>query len=206
MMITDRELPDDFLKKLGELEESYLAASDPIRQSGFGGGAQRWRAEREPILDAVARSADFLDVGCANGYLLECLVAWGRQRGLSLTPFGVDFSEKLIFLAKRRFPAFHDNFWAGNAWEWRPDRTFPYIYTLYDCVPEEYLEEYIHRLLRRVVSPTGRLIVGAYGSRSGKVSPFDIASYLTSKGLSVTGRSTGGDPPVAAFAWIDNHG
>jgi SAM-dependent methyltransferase len=205
-MITDRELPDDFLKKLSELEASYLAENDPIRQSGFGGGNQRWRTEREPILSAVDRSGDFLDVGCANGYLLECLVAWSHEHGFSLTPFGVDCSDKLINLAKRRFPAFHKHFYVGNAWEWKPNRTFSYVYTLYDCVPDEYLEEYIHRLLHRVVSPTGRLIVGAYGSRSGNVPSFDITSYLASIGFRVTGLSEGGNPPVAVFAWIDNGG
>jgi len=203
-MITDRGLPSDFLKRLSELEVSYLAKNDPIRQSGFGGGAQRWRAEREPILDAIDHSGDFLDVGCANGYLLECLITWGRKRGFSLTPFGLDWSRKLIALARLRLSNFHKNFYVSNAWDWKPNRTFLYVYTLYDCVPKEYLEEYIYRLLRRVVSPTGRLIIGAYGSRSGNFPPFDIASYLTSIGFGVTGLSKGGNPPVAAFAWIDN--
>jgi len=203
-MITDRELPADFLKKLSDLEVSYLAEKDPIRQSGFGGGIQRWRAEREPILDAVDHSGAFLDVGCANGYLLECLITWGRERGLSLIPFGMDWSGKLIDLARGRFPTLHKNFYVGNAWEWKPNRAFPYVYTLYDCVPEEYLEEYIHRLLRCVVSPAGRLIIGAYSSRSAGVLPFDMASYLKSIGFPITGFSEGGNPPVAKFAWIDN--
>ena len=103
-MFTDPKLPEDFIRRLYDLEKSYLAENDPIRQCGFGGGPIRWRAEREPILDAITTDGDFLDVGCANGYLIECLMNWGRERGLSLTPFGLDWSEKLVDLAKARFP------------------------------------------------------------------------------------------------------
>ena len=205
-MISNRKLPDDFLTRLHELEISYLGEKDPIRQSGFGGGDRRWRDEREPILDGVDHDGDFLDIGCANGYLLECLIDWGRERDLSITPVGIDWSDKLIALAGNRLPSYKENFFTANAWEWKPERTFPFVYTLYDCVPEDYLEEYIHRLLGRVVAPIGRLIVGAYVSRSDHIPFFDIAAFLKSIGFRVSGSSKGGDPPVAAFAWIDNRG
>jgi hypothetical protein len=39
-----------FLADLLATADAYLGHSDPIRQSGFGGCAERWRAEREPIL------------------------------------------------------------------------------------------------------------------------------------------------------------
>src|SRR5215472_1576889 len=87
-------LPAEFLNHLGTLEAAYLSSDDPLRQSGFGGGPARWRAERSPILDAIGGSGTLLDVGCANGYLLESLVSWGSERGLALTPFGVDRSAR----------------------------------------------------------------------------------------------------------------
>ena len=133
---TDR-LPAEFLSQLEALERAYLRESDPIRQSGFAGGAARWRAEREPILDAFKGDGDLLDVGCANGYLAECLVAWGRERGLKLVPFGVDQGAALVALAWRRLPEFAAQFWVANAWEWRPPRRFHYFYALHDCVPHE---------------------------------------------------------------------
>jgi len=47
-------LPSTFLSKLQALEEAYLHNSDPVEQSGFYGGPERWRAEREPILAAIS--------------------------------------------------------------------------------------------------------------------------------------------------------
>jgi hypothetical protein len=195
------DLPPDFLTRA--LEASYLRSGDPIRQSGFGGGAERWRAEREPVLEAIDGDGDLLDVGCANGYLLECLVAWGAERGLALTPFGVDIGPALIAEAKRRLPDLADNFWVGNGWDWRPPRRFRYVYTLYDNVPEELLAPYAQRLLEYVVEPGGRLIVGAYGSRSRGTPPFDVAGFLEANGIAISGRTSAGEPPIVSFAWVD---
>jgi len=201
--MTQKELPRDFTEMLDRLARSYLAETDPIRASGFGGGAGRWRAEREPILDAVTGDGDILDVGCANGYLLECLVRWGSERGLRLTPHGVDRSAPLIERARTRLPAYAGNMHVGNAWSWPPPRRYDYVYTLYDCVPPEYLEEYIGRLFDRAVSGGGRLIIGAYGSRSAGEPPFDAGGFLAAHGWRVSGRSAGGSPIVSLFAWID---
>lgn len=207
-MPTPRDLPPDFLAQIRALEPAYLAESDPILQSGFHGGPERWRAERGPILDPVTEDGDLLDAGSANGYLLECLVAWGAERGLRLTPFGVDIGPRLVDAAKRRLPAFATNFWTANVWDWRPPRRFKYVYALYDCVPIEMLREYVEHLLDAVVEPGGRLIVGAYGSASRGDAPLPIADVLASYGQNVAGRSFGGrmpdGGPVTAFAWVDN--
>jgi SAM-dependent methyltransferase len=199
---TDR-LPPEFLAQLGALERAYLRERDPIRQSGFAGGAVRWRAEREPILDAVEGDGDLLDVGCANGYLAECLVAWGRERGLKLVPFGVDQSAALVGLACRRLPELAAQFWVANAWEWTPPRRFHYVYALHDCVPRDYLRCFVERLLVAAAAPGGRLTVGAYGSRSRQEEPLDISRRLASLGFQIAGESTGGDPVVSRFAWIN---
>ncbi|MEX1195689.1 MAG: class I SAM-dependent methyltransferase [Dehalococcoidia bacterium] len=198
------ELPADFLAQIQSLEQAYLASDDPIRQSGFGGGAERWRREREPVLDAIDGDGDLLDIGCANGYLAVCLVEWGAERGLRMTPHGIDIGPLLIAEAKGRLPAFAANFQVANGWDWRPDRRFRYVYTLWDCVPPELLGEYARRLLSRVVEPGGRLIVGAYGSRSRETPPAPIGDLLESHGLTVAGRAYGGDPVITAFAWTDN--
>ena len=46
-------LPENFLKRLQELEETYLQHDEPLRQSGYGGTYANWRARREPMLEAV---------------------------------------------------------------------------------------------------------------------------------------------------------
>jgi SAM-dependent methyltransferase len=196
-------LPEWFLKHLRDLEDAYLAHDDPIKQSGFHGGPERWRAEREPILDAVEGDGDFLDVGCANGYLLECLVQWARERGRRLTPYGVDIGSRLIDLASKRSPQFASHLYVADAWNWRPPRRFRYVYTLIDNVPESVVQPYVRRLLDRVVEPGGRLIVGHYGSRSRGTPPLPVADLLASFGLAVMGSSSGGEPPVTRFAWVN---
>jgi hypothetical protein len=197
-----RELPADFLAELARLAESYVSKSDPREQSGFGGGAQRWRAEREPILEAVDRDGTLLDVGCANGFLLESLCAWGSERGRTLVPFGVDQSAALVELARTRLPAFRSNLWVGNAWSWTPPCRFTFVYTLADVVPPSHLGDYLRRAEGELVEPGGRLIVGSYGSRSRRVAPLELARLLRTFGLRVAGTAEGGEG-VVRFAWVD---
>lgn len=196
------QLPDHYVEMLSSLEASYLKSDDPVRQSGFGDGQVRWREEREPILDAITTDGALLDVGCANGYLLQCLAAWGQERGIQITPYGLDIGPRLIKLARRRLPMYADHFFVGNARNWEPPRTFRYVYALYDAVPDEYFAEFVRRLLTRTVALNGRLIIGAYGSRSGQQAPLEIADLLQSSGFTVAGVAQGGMPTNARFAWI----
>ena len=196
------ELPVAFLDHLRALEGSYVRETDPVRQSGFGGGPERWCMERELILDAVPDEGDFLDVGCANGDLLECLVTWGQDRHVRLTPYGVNFGCTLIALAKKRLPQYAAHFWVANAWDWIPPRRFHYVYSLYDWVPEELLPAYICRLLTRYVETGGTLIMGAYGSSSKQEAARDIATDIAAAGFRVAGSSSRGALPVSRVAWI----
>jgi SAM-dependent methyltransferase len=197
------QLPAEFLTHLDRLEAAYLSSDDPRRQSGFNGGLERWRAERAPILDALRGSGDLLDVGCANGYLLECLVSWGAERGLALTPFGVDCSARLIALARQRLPRFASHFFVANVWRWSPPRRFHYVYSVYDCVPPAYFAAFVEHLAGEVTAPGGRLILGAYGSGTRGQAPAAIDRLLVESGFSVIGSTTAGVPQMARFAWID---
>jgi len=195
-------LPDEFLADLRRLEESYLSSADPIVQSGFGGGLERWRNEREVILRAVDGDGDFLDIGCANGHLLECLCRWARTRGIVLAPYGVDYGPRLVELARQRFSQQADHFWVANAWEWQPPRRFRYVYSLCDCVPRALLGEYVGRLASRCIEPGGTLIIGAYGSRSRREPAFDVGRFLCNGGHQLAGSASVGQPPVSCIAWI----
>jgi SAM-dependent methyltransferase len=196
-------LPPAFLTHLAALEAAYLRESDPIKQSGFSGGPERWRAERAPILDAIPTSGDLLDIGCANGHLLECLLKWGAERALALTPFGIDYGAGLVALARERLPHFRDHFWAATAWGWTPPRPFQYVYSVFDCVPHTALGAFAEQLMNNVVAPGGRLILGAYGSRSRREPPAPIDAMLTDLGYEVAGSTHAGTPETARFAWID---
>jgi len=33
----------------------------------------------------------------------------------------------------------------ANAWNWHPPRRYQYVYALWDCVPEDYLAEFVRR-------------------------------------------------------------
>lgn len=150
-----------------DTEAAYLSygADEPWKQSGMSGPEQRWKALRKPVADAVEHSGSFLDIGCANGYLLESVIEWTKERGIAIDPHGLDISEKLIGLAKERLPAYADHFYVGNAFAWIPERRFDYVATMLDIAPEKYEEEYIHFLLEHHVAPQGKLLLlktGAY--------------------------------------------
>src|SRR5436309_15562157 len=82
-------------------EEHYLASDYPRRQSGFGGDEERWKAARRPIVEAIDRDGSSLDIGGANGYLLESIVRWAQRR---IEPFGLAFPPRLVDLARARLP------------------------------------------------------------------------------------------------------
>ena len=172
-----------------------------MRQSGFSGGAERWYAERSPILDALD-SGELLDMGCANGYLLECLVRWGRARGIHLTPHGLDCAPGLIALARQRLPQHAGHIHQGNAWDWEPPQRYAQVYSVWDCVPPEHFDRYVQRLLHAVVAPGGLLVMGSYGNRSrGELAaPIDV--HLASLSLPVLGTCAAGAQGLACFAWV----
>lgn len=75
--MNDEELTRWFEANKNMLETAYLAGTHPWQQSGVGlrtpRSAQDWEVLRRPIADCLTNSGTFLDIGCANGYLLECI-------------------------------------------------------------------------------------------------------------------------------------
>ena len=142
------------------LATAYLAEDDPRWQSGFDGDADLWREARAFILDAVPSGGSFLDVGCANGYLIECIPAWAAERGLELSLHGLELSADLAEEARRRLPAMSDRIYTGNVSDWTPPRRFTYVRSGLEYVPSGREPALVARLLRDVVEPGGRLIAG----------------------------------------------
>lgn len=152
--------PDWQRRVADALASSYLGDDDPRWQSGFDGDPELWRQARALVLDAVPGDGSLLDVGCANGYLMECLDGWARERGLELTPYGLELNPDLADAARRRLPVWADRIHTGNVSDWTPPRRFTYVRTGLEYVPPGREAALIIRLLRDVVEPGGRLIVG----------------------------------------------
>ena len=199
-------LPEAHMESIHILEAAYLRHRDPIKQSGFSGGPDRWRIERSPLLDAVDGDGEFLDLGCANGHLLQSILGWASERGIDLTPYGVDLNPRLLQEAIRRFRDQADHFWVANAWRWLPPRRFRWVYAIWDLVPIEFLPQLAFHLLEHAVARDGALVFGAYGSKSEDRPSVAIGDVLRASGLPVSGVSQGGElpsgGPVTRFAWI----
>lgn len=197
----ERAVPDGtFAAQTRALELAYLRCEDPMMQSGFSGGRERWVSERSPLTDAIHRDGDFLDVGCANGLLAEDVTTWAGECGFAVVPHGVDLGEGLIAVARRRMPEHRENFQEADAWSWQPERQWTFVYSLLDLSPPDLWCEWLSRL-STWVEPEGRLIIGSYGSRSRAIEPVDVRRVMESCGLLVLGSSGGGDPPLTRFAW-----
>jgi SAM-dependent methyltransferase len=144
----------------------YLASENPRGQSGHGGDDARYRYTHQMILDAVDGDGSFLDVGCANGYLIEKLTEWARERGIALACYGLDISERLIALARRRLPDWADRFFVGNALHGKPQLGFRYVCVKeLDYVPRARRKELFFHLLQGYVVKGGRLILGPWTER-----------------------------------------
>jgi SAM-dependent methyltransferase len=180
------------------IAEYYLAdPSNPYQQSGSSSGAERWKETRYCIVDAIHRSGDFLDVGCANGLLLADLISWAAERGLTLRPHGIDFVPELIALTRRRFPGQDGSFEAANAFYWTPRRQYDFVRTNLEYIQPPDWPQYIARYYS-AVAPGGRLILSQYRNESD--ARVDIPALLTSLGYFVVGSA---EVSGKSFAWCE---
>ena len=189
------------------LEPAYLRGTTPRQGSGFGGDEREWEQARRHITEGIAGDGTFLDVGCANGLLMESVTAWCAERGLAVDPYGVDISPALAELARHRLPQWAGHIWTGNAADWRPPggMLFDYVHILLDCVPRARRADLVRHHLASTVRPgTGRLLVSDYAVDAATGHP-PAAETLRSLGFRCAGQTSGGDRPgrpPAPTAWI----
>ena len=184
-MLTQAE-QDYFVQELALHEAKYLAGSTPQQQSGFGRGAPDWECFRRPVVAPLDRNGSFLDIGCANGLLMESVVAWARADGLAVEVSGLEISEKLAELARQRLPHWRDRIFVGNALFWEPAVRFDFVRTELVYVPPPRRREYTERLLARFLQPGGRLLICSYGSsRPEGVRAETLVDELRAWGISV---------------------
>jgi SAM-dependent methyltransferase len=171
---------------LAIVEPAYLAATTPQMQSGHSGDAAAWEFSRRLVMDAVDRAGTFLDIGCANGLLMESLVRWGDEDGHPIEPYGVDISARLAHLARDRCPQWADRIWTANAAAWRPPRLFTFVRTGLEYVPDRSRPAYVDHLLT-FLEPGGRLILGKHNEETDRD---DLAAGVESWGHRIAGRGT----------------
>jgi SAM-dependent methyltransferase len=194
------------------LEEMYLAAADARGGSGFRGDAARWERGRRVIVNAIDRDGTFLDVGCANGLLMQSLRRWAAKDGHAIDPYGLDASGALVDLARARLPAWADRFFVGDARRWTEPAAmrFDFVRTELEYAVPDNRPALIRHLLHHVVAPGGRLIVCAYGKASAGVETVEpAADLLRAWGHSVAGEVDAHDTNgvrLTRVAWLDASG
>ena len=189
---------DEWHRRTGVLVvPAYLAAETPWGQSGKSGTAEDWERSRSHVADAIDRDGTFLDVGCANGYLMECLPRW---TSFAVESYGLDISPELAELARRRLPASADRIFVGNALTWEAPRTFTYVRTGLDYVPPARRRALVERLL----GFAERAVVGVFNEHE---SERTIEDEIGSWGMEISGRSVRRNPWKTGMEyrvlWID---
>jgi SAM-dependent methyltransferase len=186
-------------------ELSYLrGGGGPETGSGFGAGPEQWRVQRRMVVAGLHRDGDFLDIGCANGLLMESVAAWAAEAGHRIEPYGVDLAPGLVAEARRRLPHWADRIEVGNALDWTPagGRRFTFVHVLVDCVPPGLFPDVVRHARDRLVAPGGRLLVSVYQPVGGTAP--DAPRRLAAAGATVAGSAEGGGPPgTATTAWCD---
>lgn len=166
--------------------QAYLSRNEPWEQCGHGGTKETWTESRiMPLLETLYKSGTFIDIGCAIGYILECLHEWTKDSPIQIEYFGVDICDELIHIARKRMPKFINNFYIGNVDTWIPPEKFDYVRTHeINYVPEYKQKDFLNNLYDNYLKPGGRLIIGSY-SESAHVNT--IEDYIRSLGFTPTG-------------------
>jgi hypothetical protein len=155
------------------LIDAYLGHDDPRAQSGKSGDEAEWRWSRELVLDAFAGDGTVLDVGCANGYLMESLHRWAAERNRVVEPYGLEISARMAALARRRLPHWAERIFVGNALDWKAPRRFDVVHTGLDYVLPNRRRRLVQHLLADVAAPGGSVVIRAERAVDGVSTPAD---------------------------------
>ena len=192
-------------RRIGEIiTPAYLAAETPWEQSGKAGDECGWAYARSLICDAIHRDGSFLDVGCANGFLMESVHRWAAVRGRRVEPHGLDISPELADLARRRLPGWAARIHTGNVLTWQPSHRFDFVRTGLEYVPPRRKRDFVRRLLDEFLVEGGRLIIGTYHGKAGRAD--SVEQELSDWGLTVSGHTSRphrDDRLVYRALWID---
>jgi 2-polyprenyl-3-methyl-5-hydroxy-6-metoxy-1,4-benzoquinol methylase len=218
MSDSDRSSSDDeYYERIRALLEDYYVSADE-RGDVFGGsgstgeGMTSWEAKRRVIARAFDRSGTWLDVGCANGLLMETLAAWVAEQGHRIEPYGLDLSDRIAERARKRLPHWAPRIWTGNVMTFAPPIRFDYVTVLTDVVPIQSRGALLRRIARLYLKPGGRLILSCYRPGAfllGKpaLEAESASEILRAEGFEPVGEAEVRDPattkPKVRVAWVD---
>ena len=159
---------------------AYLGAQTDEAGSGHSGTPAGWEYSRGIVAEAV-RGDTFLDVGCANGLLMESVHRWTGAE-----PYGLEIAPELADLARRRYPRWAERIFVGNALGWEPPQRFDTVRTGLEYVPVPRRRDLAAHLLERVVAPGGRLVIGKFNE---EVERCSLEEAVSGWGFRVAGRA-----------------
>src|SRR5215472_3408809 len=199
-----------YQRTLELLEDSYLAADargDVAGGSGSGGGLARWEKKRRVLARAFDHDGTWLDVGCANGLLMESIGRWTAETRLRIEPYGLELSPRLAEAARQRLPWWADRIWVGNVMTFEPPMRFDYVTAIADCVPPGQRRDLIDRVLDKFLTPSGRMLFSIYLPRppDPPAEPPPASDLLRGFGYRVRGEGESridGELKVST-AWLD---
>ena len=146
----DKEYAKWLMRKISQDYNSIAERFSRARERG-------WEEFRFLFLEYLQPGDKILDVGCGNGRYYEFC------EGCKVDYFGVDISEKLIEIAKKRYP--RGKFQVANVLNLPfPPHFFDKVYSLavLHHIPSERLRKQFFKEVKRVLKPEGLLILSVW--------------------------------------------